>query len=67
MASVIAHEYPGPLTKLFVYGLASAVSASRVTGKDHFPTDVIAGAAIGWFVGQHVYRAHHDAELGGTD
>jgi PAP2 superfamily len=66
VASVIAHEYPGPLTKLFVYGLASAVSASRVTGKDHFPTDVIAGAAIGWFVGQHVYRAHHDPELGGS-
>jgi len=66
VASVIAHEYPGPLTKVLVYGLASAVSASRVTGKDHFPTDVIAGAAIGWFVGQQVYRAHHDRELGGS-
>src|SRR5882762_4831115 len=66
IASLLAHEYPGPLTKLFVYGLASAVSASRVTGKDHFPTDVIAGAAIGWFVGQQVYRAHHNAELGGS-
>ena len=65
VASVMAHEYPGPLSKLFFYGLASAVSASRVTGKDHFPTDVLAGAAIGWFVGQHVYRAHHDPELGG--
>jgi len=64
-ASVIAHEYPGPLTKLLAYGLASAVSASRLTGKDHFPADVIAGAAIGWFVGQYVYRAHHDPEIGG--
>ncbi len=26
IASVIAHEYPGPLTSLFVYGLASAVA-----------------------------------------
>ena len=41
------------------------MSVSRITGKDHFPTDVIAGAAIGWFIGQHVYRAHHDPELGG--
>jgi len=32
IASVIAHEYPGPLTKLLVYGLAAAVSASRVAG-----------------------------------
>jgi hypothetical protein len=67
VASVFAHEYPGPLTKIVAYGLASAVSVSRVTGKDHFPTDVLAGAAIGWFVGQHVYRAHHDQELSGDD
>ncbi len=65
VASVIAHEYPGPLTKLFVYGLASAVSISRVTGKDHFPTDVLVGSAIGWFAGRHVFLAHHDPELGG--
>src|SRR5580700_5685876 len=66
VASVVAHEYPGPLTKLFVYGLASAVSLSRVTGEKHFPTDVLVGSAIGWLVGQHVYRAHHDPELGGS-
>jgi Capsule assembly protein Wzi/PAP2 superfamily len=66
VASVMAHEYPGPLSKLFFYGLAAAVSASRVTGEDHFPTDVLVGSAIGWLVGQHVYRAHHDPELGGS-
>ena len=66
VASVMAHEYPGPLTKFFVYGLASAVSLSRVTGEKHFPTDVLVGSAIGWLVGQHVYRAHHDPELGGS-
>jgi capsule assembly protein Wzi/PAP2 superfamily protein len=65
VASVIAHEYPGPLTKLFAYGLASAVSASRVTAKEHFPSDVLVGSAIGWFVGEHVYRAHHNPDLGG--
>ncbi len=65
MASVIAHEYPGMFTKLLVYGLATAVSVSRVTGEDHFPTDVFVGSSIGWLVGQHVYRAHHDPELGG--
>src|SRR5712692_4799063 len=65
VASVMAHEYPGPLPKVFAYGLASVVSASRVTGKDHFPTDVVAGSAIGWFVGRYVYLAHHNPELGG--
>lgn len=67
IASVIAHEYPGPLTTFLAYGMASAISASRVTGKQHFPSDVLIGSAIGWFVGQHVYRAHHNPEIGGGD
>jgi hypothetical protein len=65
IASVIAHEYPGPLTTFLAYGAATAVSLSRITAKQHFPSDVLIGSAIGWFIGQHVYRAHHDPELGG--
>lgn len=65
IASVIAHEYPGPFTQVAVYGLATAVSASRVLGKQHFPSDVVVGAAIGWLIGRQVYRAHHDPEVGG--
>jgi hypothetical protein len=64
-ASVIAHEYPGPLTKLIAYGLASAITISRITGKDHFPTDTLVGSAIGWYIGRQIYREHHDPELGG--
>ena len=67
IASVIAHEYPGPLTSLFVYGLASAVSASRITAKQHFPSDVLVGSAIGWLEGMYVYRKHHDPRNGGGD
>src|SRR5882762_3603477 len=67
IASVIAHEYPGPLTSLFVYGLASAVSASRITAKQHFPSDVLIGSAIGWFEGMYVYRKHHDPRIGGGE
>src|SRR5208337_2642015 len=37
VAGVIAHEYPGPLTKIVVYGLASLVSVSRVKAHQHFP------------------------------
>src|SRR3984957_4156897 len=66
VASVMTHEYPGTWSKLFFYGFASAISLSRVTGKDHFPSDVLVGAAIGWFTGQHVFRAHHNPDLGGS-
>lgn len=58
IASVIAHEYPGPLTQLFAYGAASGVSASRWAGHKHFASDVVIGAALGWYMGRQVYRAH---------
>jgi hypothetical protein len=66
VASVWAHEYPGPLSKLIAYGLASTVTLTRVTGKQHFPSDAVIGSALGWYFGRQVYRAHHDPELGGA-
>ena len=62
-ASVIAHEYPGPLPQILAYGAAAAVSVSRVTGRKHFPSDVVVGAALGWLIGRQAYQAHHDPEL----
>ena len=66
VAGVVAHEYPGPLTKLAAYGLASAVTLTRVTGKEHFPSDVVIGSALGWYFAHEVYRAHHDNGLRGA-
>jgi hypothetical protein len=65
IASVVAHEYPGPLTKFLAYGLASTVTLTRVTGKQHFASDAFVGSALGWYLGRQIYRAHHDTELGG--
>ena len=65
-ATVIAHEYPGLVTQTLAYGLATAVSASVVLGKDHSPSDALVGSAMGWLVGRYVYRAHHDPDLGGA-
>ncbi|HKE31658.1 MAG TPA: capsule assembly Wzi family protein [Candidatus Angelobacter sp.] len=66
VASLLTHEYPGPLTKLLAYGLATGVSVTRVTGKKHFPSDVVVGSAMGWLIGREVYARHHNPELGGT-
>jgi membrane-associated phospholipid phosphatase len=62
VASVLAHEYPGVLTKIGAYGLASAISISRVTGRRHFPSDVVVGSALGWAIGREVYRRHHQPQ-----
>ena len=66
IASVIAHEYPGPMTQFLAYGAATAFSAARIVGHQHFPTDVLVGSALGWYMGRQVFRSHShysDAEI----
>jgi hypothetical protein len=65
IAGVIAHEYPGPFAKLAAYGLASTVTVTRVTARQHFASDVVVGGVLGWYFAHEVYRAHHDPELSG--
>jgi len=67
IAGVIAHEYPSPYVSLVSYGMAAAIGAARIDAKQHFPTDVLIGSTLGWFIGQQVYRRHHDPEVGGGE
>ncbi len=46
IASVLAHEYPGPLTQILAYGAAGGIDAARLIAKQHFATDVIVGSAM---------------------
>ncbi len=66
VASVWAHEYPGWFSKTMAYGLASAVTITRVTSREHFASDAVVGSAIGWYFGREVYTKHHDRDLGGS-
>jgi len=58
-AHVVADEYPSWKVKLAVYGLAAATAFERVGGREHFPSDVLAGGAIGYLVGGYVFHHHH--------
>lgn len=58
-AAVIASEYPSPLIQITAYGLATGVSMTRILGKQHFPSDVLVGSAVGWMVGRYVFHRHH--------
>lgn len=62
-ASVVAHEYNGWLSQTLAYAGASAISLARVTGKQHFPSDIFVGGTIGYLIGRQVYRAHHDTDF----
>jgi membrane-associated phospholipid phosphatase len=64
MASVIAHQYPHRrIVPVIAYGLASTVVLARVGARQHFPGDVVAGSAMGWFIGDFVYGKRHNREL----
>ncbi len=62
LARVIAAEYPGWLPKVGAYGFATAISISRVTGRNHFPSDALVGTTFGYLIGGYVYR-HHSADF----
>jgi len=64
LASVVAHQYPHPLIiPIIAYGLATTVVVARVGARQHFPGDVVAGSAMGWFIGDYVYGHRHNGEL----
>jgi len=61
LARVIASEYPSKPVQVAAYAFALAISASRVTSRQHFPSDVLVGGTFGYLIGGYVVR-HHAAE-----
>ncbi len=61
LARVIASEYPSKSVQVAAYGFALAISVSRVTARQHFPSDVLVGGTIGYLIGGYVVR-HHSAK-----
>ncbi len=68
LATVIANEYHGHrLVQVGAYGIATAVSLSRFTGRKHYLSDVLVGSAMGYGIGRYVYRTHHRKSSASTD
>jgi len=64
LASIVAHEYPHKRwLKILAYSYAAGVVGARLAADRHFPGDVVAGGAIGWFVGDFVYGRRHNPAL----
>jgi membrane-associated phospholipid phosphatase len=61
LARVIASEYRSKPVQVAAYAVALAISASRVTARQHFPSDVLVGGTLGYLIGGYVIR-HHAAE-----
>jgi membrane-associated phospholipid phosphatase len=59
LASVIAHEYRNHKWVPWVaYGLSGVVGAARFSAQQHYASDVIAGSAMGFFIGRYVVNTH---------
>lgn len=59
IAAVIAEEYGNnPYVPAIAYGLATLTGLSRIYDDKHWASDVVFGAAIGYFVGKSVVRYH---------
>ena len=64
LASVFAHQYRDHIAvPIVAYSLAGVVVGARVAAQKHFPGDVVAGAALGWFIGDYVYGKRHNPEI----
>ena len=64
LATVIAstysdHKWVPPVA----YTMASLVGISRITGHDHWATDVFVGAVIGYSVGKLVYKLNRSKKI----
>jgi membrane-associated phospholipid phosphatase len=66
LASVISEHYDEPWVKVTSYGLASMVGYARLNNNRHWPSDVLAGAVIGTFVGKavvHFNQKHRNVSV----
>lgn len=60
LATIVANEYHDhTAVQIAAYGIASAVSVARFTGRKHYLSDVLVGSAMGYGIGRYVYHAHH--------
>jgi membrane-associated phospholipid phosphatase len=61
LASVISYEYGHTkIVPIVACALAGVVSAARFTAQQHFASDIVAGGAMGWFIGRYVWKTHQD-------
>jgi hypothetical protein len=63
LASVLSHHVDSkPFSALF-YGIAGTVLLQRITSDAHWPSDVFAGATIGWFQSHAILKRKADRRL----
>ncbi|HEV8039997.1 MAG TPA: phosphatase PAP2 family protein [Bryobacteraceae bacterium] len=64
LASVISYEYGHTkIVPIIACSLAALVSVARFGAQQHYASDLVAGGAMGWFIGRYVWKTHQDHAL----
>jgi membrane-associated phospholipid phosphatase len=64
MASILSYEYGHTIfVPIVACSLAGVVSVARFGAQQHYASDIVAGGAMGWFIGRYVWKTHQDHAL----
>lgn len=67
VATVFAYEYRHHLAiPILAYSIAAGVSASRVSARRHWASDIFVGGSTGFLIGRFLYKLHHNPDLPGS-
>lgn len=67
VATVYAYEYRHKIAvPITAYSLAGIISASRLSARRHWISDIFVGGSLGFLIGRYVYKSHHDPSLPGS-
>jgi membrane-associated phospholipid phosphatase len=67
VATVFAYEYRDHIAvPIAAYSVAALVSASRLSARKHWASDIFVGGSMGLLIGRFIYKGHHNPELPGS-
>lgn len=67
VATVFAYEYRDrPVISIVAYSLATAISASRLSARRHWISDIAVGGSLGFLIGRFTYKRNHNSNLPGS-
>ena len=67
VATVFAYEYRHHIAvPITAYSLAAIISASRVSARRHWASDIFVGGSTGFLIGRYIYKRRHDPNLPGS-
>jgi membrane-associated phospholipid phosphatase len=67
LATVFAYEYSDHIAvPIIAYTAASIISASRLSARRHWMSDIFVGGSTGFLLGRYIYRSQHNPALPGS-